>query len=125
METTTLATASTLPAPCMTIDGHPIYPGALITPEAYEAEWRRRKPGSRVKASCYFFAHYVSIFVESDDGVEIEVSALVDLRPGHRATELDDYLCRLAPDGAEVEIEDAKLEELHDRLVSAAEDLVR
>lgn len=121
MDTTTMATAATMPAPCMTIGGRPVYPAAIITPEAYEAAWKARAHGTRTRSVGYF-AHYVSIHEESDCGVEIEVSALVDLRPGR--ADLDDYRCRLVG-AAEVELDDATLGDLRDRLVHAAEALCR
>lgn len=104
---------------CYTIAGEPVYPvGDLVTPEAYAANWAKRSHGTRVKSVGYYLASYVSIHVETDCGVELEVSALVDLRPGGEA-DLDDYRCRVA-DGAEVELDDATLMSLRDRLVDAA-----
>ena len=114
-----MVTSSATFAPCMTIDGKPVYPAGLITPAAYESKWAGRPHGTRVKAACYYIAAYVSVHVESDCGVEIEVSALVDLRPGGEA-DLDDYRCRLAPDAAEVELDGETLAALRDRLVDAA-----
>ena len=114
------AEQASLAGACYTIDGSPVYPVvALVTPEAYGAAWASRAHGKRVRSVGYHLARYVSIHVETDCGVELEVSALVDLRPGGQ-TELDDYGCRVAPDGAEVELDDATLKGLRDRLVDAA-----
>lgn len=115
-----LATASTLPAPCMTIDGAPAHYGPIVSPDTYEVEWRRRTHGRRVRSQAYYFAHYVSVFAESDSGLEIEISALVDLRVGHRATTVEDYRCRVAHGGPELEIAEDVLCEYEQRLIDAA-----
>lgn len=128
METTIdMTRATTIPAPpepCLWVDGEKVYPADIITPAAYEAAWRSRKPGRRVEGIGYHFARYVSVRVESDCGVEIELSALVDLRPGGKS-DVDDYRCRLAPDGAEVELDDATIEGQRQRLIDAAVELAR
>lgn len=111
-------------AACMTIGAHSIFPSAeLVMPDEYEARWCEREAGTPVRAPIYWWAHYVSVYVESDEGVEIEVSAIVDLRPG--SVDIDDYRCRVAPDGPEVEVPDEVLNDVRDQLVWVAEAVSR
>lgn len=125
--TASMSTASTMPAPCMTVDGVPVFPCALITPEAYQERWRVRLHGTRVHSEIYHWAHYVSTFIESDDGVEIEVSALVDVRPEHWASTVEDFLCRVAPEGpcVEIALSRAQLSNVEQRLIDEAVGLSR
>lgn len=117
--TSQMRTRAMVVGACMTVDGRPVFERAApIAPDDYDAEWRARTPGTPVRGAYYWCACYVSTYVEADDGREIEISALVDVRPGGRA-KIDDYRCRVV-DGAEVALTDDLLEEQRDRLVAAA-----
>lgn len=113
--------APTQPAP-MTIDGRPLRITSRLPFEPsplYLETWRLRWPGRPSDDRGLM----VSVYLETDCGREVEVSACAEFRPG--SVYIDDTCARLHPEGPEVEIARETEAEAEQALEDAALAMVR